>query len=153
MNLIAEEFASFLDYDIFQGIVEEYSLDEGQQQLRYPEYLKTYVETHKISEFLEINPALEKYSGAKELVLKFDISVCKVATLLDLKSAVADILRLKSSSIRILSIKEGCVLITFLIPEFIANIIFTRNKQTSHDHHLKDFQDLLFSSKKGQHTA
>lgn len=149
-----------LDFDLFQCIVEEYKLDQCQEQLHYPEHLKAYIQKHKISEFLEINPALEKYSGAEELVLKFDInlSICKLSTLLDLKSTVAEILGLKSSALRLLRVKEGCMVATFLIPECVANSAdreFT-SKQ------VQDFQNLsllwlkcgahkfLFTLKKGE---
>ena len=124
--ILTTKYASFLDYGIFQCIVKDHQLDKGQDELKYPQHLKTYVADHKISEFIEINSDLGKYNDAKEIVLKFDIALshCNVATLLDLKNAVADVLGISSLSLRLLSIKEGCVVVTFLIPEFIANHTF-----------------------------
>lgn len=144
IDLIITDYASFLDYDIFQGIIKDFKLDEGQEELQYPKHLKTYVENHKISElFIEINPALEKYSVAQKVVLKFDIdlSAHKIATILDLKNAVADILGLSSLALRLLSIAEGCVVATFLIPEFVANFTFASDKRFTLKQ-VKDFQDL-----------
>lgn len=143
IDLISTEYASFLDYDIFQCIVREYRLDEGQEQLQYPQYLKAYVEAHKVAEFLEINPALEKYHSAKELVLKFDIdlSICNLATILDLKNTVADILGMSSLSLRLLNIKQGCVLVTFLIPESVASVVFARGSKFN-SKQVKGFQDM-----------
>ena len=139
IKIINSEYASFLEYDIFQGIVEEYKLDQNLEPLQYPEHLKAYIQMHKLSEFVERNPALEKYSSAKELILKFDIklSACKLATLLDLKNSIASILGLKPSALRLLTVREGCLVVKFLIPEFIAKKIFTEDKRFT----LKEAQD------------
>ena len=136
---IARECASFLEYDIFQGIVDAYELDQTLEHLRYPEHLKAFIQKHTLAEFMKINPALEKYSGAEELILKFDLDLSKykLAKLLDLKNAVAAILGLKSSALRLLSAEEGCLDLKFLIPEFIAKIIFTDDNRFS----LKQMQD------------
>ena len=90
---------------------------------------------------MKLNPALERYSGEKELTLKFELKLLdsKIATLLDLKNAIAAILRVQSSALRLLSANEGCLVVEFLIPEFIANRIFAE-KLTSKQ--VKNFQGL-----------
>lgn len=144
INIVAREYASFLEYDIFQDIVGEYKLDQSQKPLQYTDDLKAYIEKHRISEFMKINPALERYSGAKELILKFDehkLLDSKIVTLLDLKNAVAAILGIQASALRLLSAREGCLVVEFLIPEFIANSIFTDGKKLSLKQE-KNFQKL-----------
>ena len=44
INIIARDHASFLEYDIFQGIVGEYKLDRSQEPLQYPDHLKAYIQ-------------------------------------------------------------------------------------------------------------
>ena len=131
IDFISKQYASFLEYDIFQDIIEEYKLDQSLERLQYPKHLKDYIQMHTLSEFMELNPTLEKYSSAKELILKFDIKLpqCKLATLLDLKNAIAAILKVKPSALRLLTLKEGCLMVKFLIPEFIANIIFAEGRR------------------------
>lgn len=72
-NILTSEYASFLDYDIFRFILKKYKIYHGQEELKYPEHLNAYLAKHKISEFVDINPLLKKFSASTELVLKFDI--------------------------------------------------------------------------------
>lgn len=129
LGLLKEEYASFLDYKIFKFIVKKYSLDEGQDAFKYPEYLKAYVERHKITEFMDINPQLERLTGSsKPLVLKFDIDyTSKLARIKKLKSAVAKILGLKSAALQLLDIKKGCVEVTFKIPAPVAVVLLQKS--------------------------
>ena len=57
--ILCKNYASFLTYDIFQFIVDNYKLDNGQEEFQYPDHLRTYIERHKISEFVAINPLLK----------------------------------------------------------------------------------------------
>ena len=140
-NIIARDHASFLEYDIFQGIVREHKLDRSQEPLQYPDHLKAYIQKHTIAEFMELYPALKRYNGEKELTLKFELKLLdrKIATLLDLKNAIAAILGVQSSALRLLSAREGCLVLQFLIPEFITSRIFAE-KLTSKQ--VKNFQEL-----------
>ena len=132
-DLLNWNCASFFNYRIFQFLVNEYDIKDTRNRLKYPEYLKEYVDKHKISEFIEINPALEKVKdGSSKLVLKFDIELtCKVARIDDLRIAVAKILGLRASTLRLLSIEEGCVVVTFLIPCVVADVVFSSKKKFS----------------------
>ena len=126
-NILNTKYATFLNYEIFQDMVDDFDLDEGQEKLKYPEHLDIYIEMHKLSEFEEINPMLKKVEcGSKKMVLKFDIEMtCKLGKLQDLTKAVANILGLKQSALRLLSIEKGCVVATFLIPAPVADFIFS----------------------------
>ena len=129
-NLIGDKCASFLNYDIFQSILENYCSDMDCEQFQYPEKLQAYIDRHNIKEFFEINPQLEKFvDKSKKLKLKIDIDVTtKAAKIVDLKSSVASVLGLNPSALRLFSIEEGCVIATFLIPVSIAQAIFTRER-------------------------
>ena len=128
-DLLAIEFSSFLNYEVFQYIVDRHHLDNGQEEFQYPQHLKAYLNSHKISEFVEINPLLKDFSDAsKEMVLKVDIeSTSELAKLERLRAAVAKILKLKLAALRLLDVEEGCVVVTFLIPSPVAEIIFSKH--------------------------
>ena len=127
--VLTTECCSFMDVDIFQSIIDEYEIDTNSDvKLQYSEHLKSYLLNHKISEFIMINPKLNRFKNSDELVLKFNTDLSSSITkVLDLKSAIADILELKSSaSLQLLSIKEGCVVVTFSILSTVAESIFAR---------------------------
>ena len=128
-DLIAIEYSSFLNYDVFRWIVDRHHLDNGQEEFQYPQHLKAYLNSHKISEFVEINPLLKDFSDAsKEMVLKVDIKLTsELAKLEQLRAAVAKILKLKPAALRLLDVEEGCVVVTFLIPSPVAEIIFSKH--------------------------
>ena len=129
-DFLTTECASFLNYEILQDILEFYEIPEDQERLQYPKHLKAYIEKHKVSEFVKINPMLKKHvNGSKELMLKFDIdTTCKLAKVVELKKFVAKTLDLQPSTLHLIDIKEGCVVVTFTVPASVADAIFTSNK-------------------------
>lgn len=129
LMLIYEEYANFLNYEVFQFIVDKYELNDGRQEFQYPCHLKAYIEKHKISEFVQTNPLLKDfYDDSKEVIVKMDIkSTTRLSMLDNIKTAIAKILDLNSAALRILDIEEGCVVVTFLIPTPIAEEIFNKD--------------------------
>ena len=123
---ILTEYASFLNYEIFEGIAKTYQINNGQDEFKYPEHLETYIKKHKISEFIKIIPLIEKLtSNSTEMIIKFDIeSTSRLSKLVKLKSSVARILGLSPSAIQLYDIKDGCVVATFLIPTPVAELVF-----------------------------
>ena len=132
-NLLRKECASFLNYDIYESIQNKFCTEVECEDFKYPERLKAYIEQHSIKEFLDVNPQLEKFTKAsKKLTLKIDIEVTsKVAKVVNLKSSVAALLGLRPTALRLLGIEEGCVIVTFLIPAFVADAIFGAGKIVS----------------------
>ena len=128
-QVLSTDCCSFLCIDIFQSIMKHYNIVDDSEDLKYTEHLLEYIEKHKISEFLEINPRLEAFSGipnhkSKKLTLKFDVKLSsKVTKVYNLKVAIARILKLIPSALQLIGIEEGCVIITYLISEFIADYI------------------------------
>ena len=130
-DLLGEECASFLNYDIYRSIQDKFCSDVDCDDFKYPEYLKAYIEQHKLKEFFDVNPKLEKLTKAsKKLKLKMDIELTsKVARVINLKSSLAALLGLRPSALRLFSIEEGCVLVTFLIPATVAGSVFPADKK------------------------
>ena len=117
---------SYIDYNIFELIIQNYGLDTTQDDMKYPEHFRDFVTKHKISELLELSPQLsEKSISSKELDLKFDFdpksSACKIV---ELKEAIHEAFNLKEGALRIYSLEEGCVVVKFLISAAVADIIF-----------------------------
>ena len=126
-DLIGEEYTSFLNCDIFLSILNQYCSGVDNNDLKYPEHLKAYIDQHTINEFISVNRELEKITDKDEkLKFKFDIEqTSKVAKVLDLKSNIAAILGVTPSALRLFSIEEGCLIVTFLTPAFVADKIFS----------------------------
>ena len=125
-NFLTTKCASFLNYDIFQFILKRYNISDDQENLQYPEHIKAYIKKHKISEFAKINPLLKSKNGSKKLTLKYDVeNICSLAKVDDLKNFIAEIMDLIPSALEIVDIKDGCVIITFLISASIADALFT----------------------------
>ena len=146
-DLLSCECASFLNFAIFQFIMDEYRIEdtEGRDRLKYPEHLDEYIQKHKVSEFIAINPALKQHArseGSVELVLKFDVELtCKLAKVVDLHSAVAKILHVRPSALQLLSIEEGCLIVKFLISAKVADIVFVCDKELTPEEY-EDFRAL-----------
>ena len=127
-NILAKEYASFVNYGIFRVIANKYEVDHSQEELKYPDHLKDYLERHKVSEFIEINPLLKKYTATStKLTLKIDIeSTARLAKLERLKAVFAKIIGVKSAAMQLLDIKSGCVIVAYLIPTPVAELIFNK---------------------------
>ena len=129
-NVLNSNYATFINYEIFKCMADDYDLDQFQEKMKYPEHLDAYIKMHKLSEFEDINPMLRKLeSGSKKMILKFDIEMtCALAKIKDLTTAVAKLLGLRPSALRLLHIEEGCVLMTSLIPALAADLLFGTDK-------------------------
>lgn len=128
-DFLITECASFLNCDIFERIIKRYKIDverEKYEELQYPELLVAYIRKHQISEFVKINPLLKSKIGTKELIVKYDIeSTCRLAKVKDLEKFIADMFDLLPSALEIVDIKDGCIIVTFLIPASVAEVLFT----------------------------
>lgn len=102
--------------------------------MKYPEHFKIFINLHKISEFFESNPKLRgKYSGASELVFKIEnIEMSdKLCKIVNLRYAMAAILKQKPSKLELVSVEKGCLLVAFLIPTAVAEVIFAADEMLS----------------------
>jgi hypothetical protein len=128
-DLIGEEYTSFLNYDIFQSILNKYCKGVDCEDLKYPEHLKAYVDEHNVAEFCSVNPQLAKTSTTSEkLHFKFDIEkTCRVGKVFDLKPKIAKLLGVIPSALQLFSVEDGCIIVTYLIPAFVAENIFAED--------------------------
>ena len=124
-DLVSTVYASFLNYGIFQLIVNIYQIDHGQEELKYPQHLRTYINKHNLS---ECPPGFREVTGgSSKLILKIDIEETSgLSKIVDIQSAIASILGMNFETLQLLNISDGCVVATFLIPTHIADIVFNK---------------------------
>ena len=124
-KLLGKRFASFLNYEIFEFIVDDYELDDGNEAFKYPQHLKTYINNLKISEFISVNPQLGNIHDSNFFQLKIDIDLTtRLSKLFEIKLHIAKILGVKSATIQLVDIERGCIEATFKIPTTVAKIVF-----------------------------
>lgn len=128
-RFLKTECSSFWNYDIFEHILDHYKVDRQDEDLKYPEKLKSYVESHNIAEFIKDLPVLSKYTPSSDsvklnLVLNID-ELCKLDKFFDIARSVANIMGLLPSKLHFYNIKKSCVEVIFLIPKSAAESIFT----------------------------
>ena len=61
-DLIGDHCASFLNYTIYQSILDKYCGGIECDEFNYPNKLKAYVKEHSIEELLKSNSELKKFS-------------------------------------------------------------------------------------------
>ena len=131
-KIIGKEFSSYLHYEVFQYILNQYcnASERDCEMFKYPEYLKVYIEKLNIKEFLEINPELKELSAnSKRICLKIDIEeTTKITKIKKLEVSIATILgcQLQPSDLRLIGVEKGCLILTYLIPEVVAVAIASK---------------------------
>ena len=126
------KFTSFLNCHVFEQIISKFKIDKTQDELKYPEKLRQYVEKHTVSELMEIHPVLNEYTDhSKELVILLDVNqiTCHMSEVLDVGQALAHIMKLDQCQLLIHNIGGGSVRVTFLIPTLVAERIFNGQKE------------------------
>ena len=124
--VVLSDHCSFFNYHIYKMIQDQYKIAHS-EELSYPDDLEAYVNMHKLSEFVTINPKLANLEKSPSAIatFKFDIPMTsRIAKVIDLKKGIAKILHLKSSSLRLYSVEHGCVEVKFLIPSNVAKCVF-----------------------------
>ena len=143
-EILEDLYASFLNYNIYLDVIENFDINDKQEKLNYPHYIEEYIKKHQLSEFFKINPKLENFTDeSKKVILKMDMELTKtsLADLVDVVKSVANILLLSKSDLRILDVKEGCLLISLLIPTKLADSVFIKSKKFTADE-TKELQSL-----------
>ena len=59
VQCLVQEYCSFLNCDIFGMIADKYDADCGRPEMRYPSFLKVFVESHNIADFIQVRILVE----------------------------------------------------------------------------------------------
>ncbi len=132
INFLRSRYASFLNYEVFESIVERFDADVGDIMENYKEHLQIEIKNLNLSEFIRINPALVKMSEymKDKMILKVDMKLLtRLSKLCELKRPIAKILNVNPSTLYLCGVEEGCVMINYLIPKAVADVIFSKGKE------------------------
>lgn len=123
---------SFLNFEVFDKILERYGSEEDRKKFNYSSCLKAYLECHKVKEFIKLHPLLinsklqKLCDNTKKVVFKLDIKTSETMnTVKEITKSVARILGLQASMVQIEGVRRGCVLVTAVLPASIADALFT----------------------------
>ena len=95
----------FLNYHIYESLRNKFIPEERDEAFKYPDYLKAYVNKHRLSEFLEINPKLKEIDTSNNIVhIIFDIQAFD--NVLELQESLAAVLEIRPSELQILNIEQ-----------------------------------------------
>ncbi len=119
------DYFSFFDFYIIELITKELGTKDdgvrlGQYKAEFGKYLNNRIFPLKI-----IRSEVPR-DDSMQIVLKLDPSYdeCNLAHLEDLKKAVTKLLKLEPCCVQLYEIRQGCIQLILLIPEFIVDSIF-----------------------------
>lgn len=118
-------YSSYLNYNLLEDIVDDLELDRGPLE----EYLSDF------SKFCEVTPCVEVIGssvegstpGSVQVHFKLDKAEYERLSTKDIdliRGRIAKTLAVKKSALYIDSVETGCVLLTFLVPQFIVERVF-----------------------------
>ncbi len=104
-----------------------FDADVGDIMENYKERLQIEIKNLNLSEFIRINPALVKMSEymKDKMILKM---ILKLSKLCELERPITKILDVNPSTLYLCGVEEGCMMVTYLIPVAVANVIFSKGK-------------------------
>lgn len=128
-RIIDDDFASYLHYEMFQCILDEYGTDlerNSDKLSKYPEHLRVYIHQLDIKHFLMMNPKLPILSCSEKIFLKIDLDLTtKITRIKELTTRLTTILGLglRPSELKLIDAKIGCLILVFCIPAVKADAI------------------------------
>ena len=127
---ILKEYCSFYNHEIIEYIVKEMGTSEDKANLE--KYKKDFSEYCKHSVFeCPFSSGSEKSSHHVDLVMKVDsdamIKPYTVKAIELFQTQVAKVLQVTKYTLHLWSVEEGCVLMTFRIPQFLKMVAFPLN--------------------------
>ena len=132
--IILQNFTSYLNYHLFEKIIEAYIPNYyriSKEQLEYPSFLNVYLNELKISEFKLLKPIFKGMpNDNKKVTILLEVkSTCRLSKITELRAQIAHIMRLDIATVQIYDIGEGSVVVTLLIPSSIKILEFTPQQE------------------------
>ena len=130
--MLIKRSCSYFNYEALQTLVQIEGSDKDKK------YLEEYIQA--FSEYCKAMPCAEEICGGENAKLKrtklkfkldFDRARLKPDAIQSIKLNIARCLGIKPSSLYLSRVKDGCILLEFLVPTFIAKDLFPlSNAQT-----------------------
>ena len=144
LTIVTDQACSWFDYEIIKDLVGKLGDDHDRKLLcEYEDKFKKFVEQRKLpkgKKHIEVGRGARKGFGGKQLLIKIDKEWNEVNfnDLDKIRSNLASILNMKRRDLYLADVREGCVMITFMIIEELAETLFpqksdlTTSKLSSH---------------------
>ena len=127
--LIVRPHCSYFNFDILETLVQTHGSRKAKHHFK--KYLKAF------TSYCKAIPCVEEICGSQEakskriklkFKLNFDRQQLKPNTVRSIKCKIADHLRVRPSALYLCRIEEGCILLEFLVPMYIAKQLFPLSK-------------------------
>ena len=124
-----KDYYSWFNYDLIGGIIDAFCDKDDDLKMElsdYKENMKQYCE-NRLCQFPDsLNGFGEHRDNNKPYIFKIDKewSLMRLSELDAIKSIICDVLKLKRVALFLRSVENGCVEVTFGVPEPVADIVF-----------------------------
>ena len=118
-------FVSFFNYNVIERIVHRHGSDTDKEN--FEDYLKKFEEfcKHRANDVPMNVDCQDPKSTCFKVKIESDFQSTYTVKAVNLfREKLCNILGVTEPSLRLLSLKEGCVLLTFLIPTFVVPFVF-----------------------------
>ena len=130
LTIVTDQACSWFDYEIIKDLIYKLGDDHDRKLLgEYEAIFKKFVERRKLpkgKKHIEVGGGARK--GGKQLVIKIDKEWDEVNfnDLDKIRGNLASILNVKRRDLYLADIREGCVMLTFMITEELAETLFPK---------------------------
>lgn len=126
-NTVVDQACSWFDYEIIKDMIDYFGDHSDKSRLeKYEEEFKKYARERlpKGKKHIEVSNGARK--GCKQLVIKIDKEWEDInfSDLEKLCGSFASILGIRRRDLYLADIREGCIMLTLMIPEEIAAVVF-----------------------------
>ena len=143
--IVTDQACSWLDYEPIKNLTEKFGADNDKARLsKYEENLRKFVKQRLPKEMKHIKVGNGARRGSKQLLVKYDKEWSKMNfnDINKIRGNLATILNVRRRELYLASIREGCIMMTFMISQELAEHLFPRGSDcvmaTSQIQSLKD---------------
>ena len=134
-DIVVDQACSWFDYEILKDLINYFGDDNDKRRFEtYEAAFKTYAEQRlpKGKKHIEVGSGARK--GCKQLVIKIDKEWEEVSfnDLDKLRGSFASILGVRRKDLYLADVREGCIMMTLMIPEETANAVFPAKRCLGH---------------------
>ena len=134
-NIVADHACSWFDYELLKEIINYFKDDGDKRRLQeYEHHFKEYAQERLPKGKKHIKIGVGAKQGCRQLVIKIDREWKEVTfnDLDKLRRTFASVLGIRRRDLYLADIREGCIMMTFMITDELARKLFpTRNCLTS----------------------
>ena len=130
---ILKDYYSWFNFDLIEDIIEEFGSNDvalKRELCDYKDRMKQYCDKRLLKDSDSPNAFGEHRDNAKPCIFKIDEEweTMRFSELKTIKTIICDVLGLKGVALFLRTVSNGCVELTFDIPEHVANVVFPLSK-------------------------